>query len=158
MVTVKESIKQTRPFPNTASEAYFNIVLLAQDLLHRTSQVLRPYELSLPQYNALRILRGAGEEGRTCREIGERMVHRVPDVTRLLDRLEARGLITRQRSPLDRRMVRVSITPAGEDVLAPLDEPLAELHNTTLGAMGTEKLRSLIALLEEARDHSGKSD
>ena len=156
MVTVKESIKQSRPFPNTAAEAYFNIVLLAQDLLHRSSQVLRPYELSLPQYNALRILRGAGEEGRTCREIGERMVHRVPDVTRLLDRLEARGLITRQRSPMDRRMVRVAITPAGEEMLAPLDTPMADLHATTLGPLGEEKLRALIALLEEARDHAAR--
>jgi DNA-binding MarR family transcriptional regulator len=149
--TLQDRIKQTKPFDNLETEAYLNLVLLAQELTDGVMDVLKRADLSGPQYNVLRILRGAGEDGLNCGEIGRRMVHRVPDVTRLLDRLEARGFIQRQRESGDRRVVRVWITPEGLTTLAPLDRPLAEIHRQQLGRLGEKKLRSLIALLEEAR-------
>lgn len=149
--SLQERIKQTKPFENLETEAYLNLVVLAQELTDGVMAVLKRADLSGPQYNVLRILRGAGEAGLNCGEIGRRMIHRVPDVTRLLDRLEARGFILRQRESDDRRVVRVWITPEGLATLAPLDKPLAEAHRNQLGRLGEKKLRALISLLEEAR-------
>jgi len=105
----------------------------------------------MPQYNVLRILRGAGKTGRSCSEVADRMIHRVPDVTRLLDRLESRGLVVRQREARDRRIVRCWITDAGIHLIAPLDAPMAKLHQDMLGHLGEEKLLQFIQLAEEAR-------
>ena len=152
MVKLQDTIKQSKPFSSLAAEAYLNLAVLTQELHNATAAVLKQADLSMPQYNALRILRGAGDDGRTCREIGDRLVHRVPDVTRLLDRLEARGLIRRARSVQDRRVVKVHITEAGLALIAPLDTPLESLHLEGLGQLGEEKLARLIALCDEARD------
>ena len=90
------------------------------DRLHwRLSEMLKPHGLSPTQYNALRILRGAGDEGRSCSEIAERMINRDPDITRLVDRLERRGLVARSREGRDRRVITTRITPAGLELLGP---------------------------------------
>ncbi|HZD04748.1 MAG TPA: MarR family transcriptional regulator [Longimicrobiales bacterium] len=117
-------------------------------------EVLRPAGLTPTQYNVLRILRGSGHP-LTCGEIGERMITRDPDVTRLLDRLLKRGLVTRARSRKDRRVVVTDITAEGLRILQELDEPVARLHREQLGHLGPDRLRELGRLLEEAREGAG---
>ena len=149
---LKHEIKQNKPFSSLEQEAYLNLVVLIQELSAGIMTLLRTANLSMPQYNVLRILRGAGRQGLTCRETGERMVHRVPDVTRLLDRLEKRGLVEREREKKDRRIVRVRITQEGLNVLAPLDGPIEEMHRKQLGHLGETRLQDFIQLIEEARN------
>jgi DNA-binding MarR family transcriptional regulator len=120
-------------------------------LARRESAVLKEANLSPNQYNALRILRGAGAEGVTCGELGSRLIEHDPDVTRLIDKLEQRGLMQRTRDARDRRVYRNVITPAGLEVLGALDEPLVAVHRRQLGHMSRENLETLIRLLEEAR-------
>jgi DNA-binding MarR family transcriptional regulator len=136
-------------------EAAFLELLRTTDMLsRRLTQVLRNEELSSNQYNVLRILRGA-PDGLPCGEIGNRMITRDPDITRLLDRLEKRSLIARWRESKDRRIVLARITPEGLDLLARLDEPVKETHRRQLGHLGSERLRSLTGLLQESRARAG---
>ena len=114
------------------------------------AQLLKAEELSATQYNVLRILRGA-PDGLPCGEIASRMITRDPDVTRLLDRLEKRGLIVRWRETKDRRMVMARIKPEGLKLLARLDEPIVQTHRKQLGHLGRERLRELTELLGLAR-------
>ena len=114
------------------------------------SGLLKSEELSDTQYNVLRILRGS-PEGLACGEIGNRMITRDPDITRLLDRLEKRELIGRCRETKDRRMVMAKITPEGLKLLARMDEPVRAMHRSQLGHLGRERLRELTELLGEAR-------
>src|SRR5690348_18290459 len=124
-------------------EAAFLDLLRTCDLLSRgPAQVLKAEDLSATQYNVLRILRGA-PEGLPCGEIGNRMITRDPDVTRLLDRLEKRGLVSRCRETEDRRMVLTRISPEGLKLLARLDEPVQEAHREQLGHLGRERLKAL---------------
>ena len=124
------------------------------DLLSRSvEKVLKAGDVSPTQYNVLRILRGA-PEGLTCSEIARRMITRDPDITRLLDRLEKRGLLSRCRETKDRRQVQTRIRPDGLKLLAELDEPVAEIHRQQLGHLGREGLHSLQILLEKARQHA----
>ena len=121
-------------------------------MLQEILDVLRPSGLSATQYNVLRILRGAGsEEGLICSEISERLITKDSDITRLLERLENRGLITRERSAKDRRIVIVKISDAGLKLLAELDEPVVELHRRQLGHLGENLQEELNALLVLAR-------
>jgi DNA-binding MarR family transcriptional regulator len=113
-------------------------------------QVLKTEDLSATQYNVLRILRGA-PEGLPCGEIASRMITRDPDVTRLLDRLEKRGLISRCRETKDRRTVMARITPDGLKLLSRLDEPVQAAHRKQLGHLGRERLRVLTELLRAFR-------
>jgi DNA-binding MarR family transcriptional regulator len=113
-------------------------------------RVLKIADLSTTQYNVLRILRGS-REGLPCGEIASRMITRDPDVTRLLDRLEKRGLISRCREAKDRRTVMARITPEGLKLLARLDEPVEAAHRQQLGHLGRERLRALTELLGIAR-------
>jgi len=137
--------------PPCAEEVAFVDLLRTCDLLSRPlPQLLKSEDLSATQYNVLRILRGS-PEGLTCGEIASRMITRDPDITRLLDRLEKRGLISRWREARDRRVVMAKITADGLKVLARLDESVEETHRKQLGHMGKEKLRALAALLNDAR-------
>jgi DNA-binding MarR family transcriptional regulator len=121
------------------------------DLLSRgLVRILKTEDLSPTQYNVLRILRGT-LEGLPCGEIAARMITRDPDVTRLLDRLEKRGLISRCRETEDRRMVMARITPEGLKVLSRLDAPVEEAHRRQMGHLGKERLRALAELLDAAR-------
>src|SRR5438874_1308952 len=124
-------------------EAVFLDLLRTTDLLsRRLAVVLKKEDLSSTQYNVLRILRGA-PDGLPCGEIANRMITRDPDVTRLLDRLEKRGLISRCRESKDRRMVTARITTEGSKLLTRLDEPVREAHRKQLGHLGRERLRAL---------------
>jgi DNA-binding MarR family transcriptional regulator len=149
--SLRQRLQQSKPFDSLETEAYLCLLELGQELTDGIARLLKAKDLSMPQYNALRILRGAGEGGLPCGGLAERMIHRVPDVTRLLDRLEARGLVTRQRETEDRRVVRAWITDKGRQCIAPLDEALVKVHQAQLGHLGERKLRQLIRLLEEAR-------
>ncbi len=127
-------------------------LLRTSDVLSRgVAEVLKGNELSLTQYNVLRILRGT-PEGLPCGEIGNRMITRDPDVTRLLDRLERRKLIQRARHSEDRRTVMAQITREGLNVLAKLDEPIVRVHRAQLGHLGAHKLREFVELLSDARN------
>src|SRR5205807_6824524 len=128
-------------------EMAFLDLLRTTDMLSRPlAQVLKTEDLSATQYNVLRILRGA-PEGLTCGEVANRMLTRDPDITRLLDRLEKRGLTSRCREVKDRRMVLTRITPEGLALLARLDRPVQEAHRAQLGHLGRERLRALSELL-----------
>ena len=132
-------------------EAAFLELLRTTDMLSRgLIQVLKTEDISATQYNVLRILRGA-PEGLPCGEIASRMITRDPDITRLLDRLEKRGVISRCRETKDRRMVMARITPEGLKVLARLDEPVQAGHRKQLGHLGRERLRALTELLGVSR-------
>jgi DNA-binding MarR family transcriptional regulator len=114
------------------------------------TDLLKTEDLSSTQYNVLRILRGA-PEGLSCSEIGTRMISRDPDITRLLDRMEKRGLISRTRDDKDRRMVLTRITDLGLDVVGRLDEPIQAIHRSQLGHLGRERLKALSELLRVCR-------
>jgi DNA-binding MarR family transcriptional regulator len=154
--TLSQEIHQEKPFVSVEEEAFLELQRTASLLLQALGRELKSHELTPAQYNTLRILRGAGPDaltcgGLTCGEIGERLVSPGPDVTRLLDRLEERGLVTRLRDAEDRRVVRARITEEGIDLLTGLDEPVGRILGRLLGPLGKERLRTLVALLEEAR-------
>lgn len=135
----------------SAEETAFLELLRTTDQLSRNLvPILKAEDLSATQYNVLRILRGS-PEGLPCGEIGTRMITRDPDITRLLDRLEKRGLIERWRETKDRRVVQARITSEGLKLLARLDEPVEEGHRQQLGHLGRERLKSLCELLRQAR-------
>ena len=143
--------------PKSASleEQIFVELWRTADLLsRRAAQRMAAEELTPGQYNVLRILRGAGE-GLPCGEIAARMITRDPDMTRLLDRLEQRGLISRCRDAADRRVVLTTISQKGSDLLAKLDEPLTAIHRAQLSPLGAERLELLRELLAAARAQTG---
>ena len=140
------------PRPPRREDSIFVTLLRTASLLSQEAdRLLKARGLSPEQYNVLRILRGAGPEGCACREIGERMISRDPDMTRLLDRLERRGWVSRERGKNDRRVVHTRITAAGLEVLSALDKPIRELHKRQFQHMSAGQLKSLARLLEEAR-------
>jgi DNA-binding MarR family transcriptional regulator len=144
-------IKQTRPFRSLEEEVLLGLARTADVLDRGIAEVLKPSALTTTQYNVLRILRGAGAPGLSCSEVASRMITRDPDATRMLDRLEARHLVTRARDAADRRVVTTRITEEGLALLASLDEPIEAHHRKTLGPLGAEKLQALASLLDEAR-------
>jgi DNA-binding MarR family transcriptional regulator len=148
---LQDEIKQRKPFVSLEAEVYLNLQRTADALARQVAAELKPFGLSPTQYNVLRILRGAGKAGLPCGEIGERMITRDPDITRLLDRLEKRGLLARARDGKDRRVVKAHILRPGLDLLDELDAPLMELQKTLLKGMRPEQLRTLSELLERAR-------
>lgn len=149
---LQAQIKQSRPFRTPEEQLFVNLLRTARQLLDDFDRLLRQCDLTQPQYNILRILRGAGADGLPSGEIGERMVGRDPDVTRLLDRMEERGLVVRTRSTADRRVVTAQLTPKGLRMVNDIDAPLLALHARQLGHLSAEEKESLNALLERARD------
>jgi DNA-binding MarR family transcriptional regulator len=147
---LEEEIQQGRPLP-LEEQVYLNLVRTTDLLARREGEVLRSHHLSGPQYNVLRILRGARPDGLRCSEVAGRLVTRDPDVTRLLDRLEAAGLVSRSRSPEDRRVVSARITAKGLALVDRLDLPLTELLRKELRHVPAGDLRRLNTLLESAR-------
>ena len=123
----------------------------ADSLGQEVEQLFKPHGLTGTQYNVLRILRGAEPEGLPCRGIGERMISHDPDMTRLLDRMEKRGLLVRQRQTDDRRVIKTRITPAGLALLKSLDQPVRELHKRQFSHLPAARLKTLAELLEEVR-------
>lgn len=136
--------------PTLEEQAYIVLQRSADRLQARFAKWLKPSGLSPTQYNALRILRGAGDQGLPCSEIGERMITRDPDITRLVDRLAKRGLVTRSHDKKDRRVVRATITAAGLEQLRELDAPLQGFLRGLLGHLDEAHLRQLTDLLENA--------
>ena len=146
-----KEIRQSKPFALIEEEAVLNLGRTFEVLQQKLSEAFKPHQLTPTQYNVLRILRGAGPEGVTCSQAGERMVNHDPDMTRLLDRLEARKLVERKRSSQDRRIVITRITRTGMALVNSLDEPLKALLKQHVGHVGKEKLEQLIDTLEILR-------
>ncbi len=147
------AIRQTRPYASLEEEVYVSLRLTSQLVDQPWIRYLRRTEkISPSQYNILRILRGAGEEGRTMSEIAERMINRDPDVTRLADHLVARGLARRLRGTADRRVVRLFITQAGLEMLGRLDEPVQVFVAQAVGGIGRQRLQQLRELLQVVRE------
>ena len=139
----------------SAEESAFLDLMRTADILSRpVAQLLKNEDLSSTQYNVLRILRGS-PDGLACGEIGNRMITRDPDITRLLDRLEKRGLVSRCRETKDRRMVLTRITPEGLKLLARMDQPVQATHRKLLGHLGKERLHALSGLLAACRGEDG---
>lgn len=149
---LRDEIKQTRPFSSLEQEAYLSLGRTWAVLEHQLAEALKPYGITPTQYNVLRILRGAGEKGLCRGEVMERMIARVPDASRLLDRMEAAGLIERARDTKDRRFVTTRITEEGLRVLEELDEPVLALHRRQFAALDEERLSRIIELLRLARE------
>jgi DNA-binding MarR family transcriptional regulator len=152
--SIQAEIQQSKPFNSLEDEAGVALQLTADRLQWRLSEMLKTFGLSPTQYNALRILRGAGAEGRSCSEIAERMINHDPDITRLVDRLERRGLVARSREGRDRRVITTRITPAGMELLATLDRPVEEFGRKMLGPLGEPQIRTLIQILQTVREQA----
>ena len=142
----------TNRYQSPLEERIFVLILRAADYVgQQTEQVLKPHGLTGTQYNVLRILRGAGPEGLPCKSVGDLMISHDPDMTRLLDRMEKRGLIGRERQKDDRRVVKTRITPAGLDILKKLDNPVREFHKRKFAHISGTKLKQLEELLGECQ-------
>jgi DNA-binding MarR family transcriptional regulator len=151
--SIQAELKQRKPFRTLEEEASVSLARSAALMEYAAAEVLRRYGLTPTQYNVLRILRGAEPDGLGRNEVRERLVFKVSDATRLLDRLEETGLVARTRGGEDRRVVVARITRKGLDLLAPLDGEIEQFHRQKLGHMGERKLRTLLNLLADAREH-----
>ena len=149
---LQDEIKQSKPFRCAEEEAYLSIVRTAAMLEHALAQALKPFDITPTQYNVLSILRGAGTGGLCRNEVGGRLVTAMPDVTRLLDRMEDTGLIVRQRSTTDRRVVSTKLTKKGLDLVGKLDARVVEVHEKQFRNVDRRELKTLIALLGEIRE------
>jgi DNA-binding MarR family transcriptional regulator len=151
MSPLQREIRQGKPFRSRGQEVVVALIRTA-DLVRRVvGRVLEPYDITVQQYNVLRILRGAGEQGLPTLEIGLRMVEHAPGVTRLLDRLETKGLVRRQRCPEDRRQVLCWLTPAGAELVEKLDEPVDSADAEAVAMLGPEDQERLLRLLDAVR-------
>jgi DNA-binding MarR family transcriptional regulator len=139
-----------RKAPSRQDALFLELLRTTDTLTRRMAHLLKGEDLSTTQYNVLRILRGAAE-GLTCGEVANRMITRDPDITRLLDRLERRGLTSRCRETKDRRMVLTRITPVGLELLGKLDEPVQDAHRKQLGHLSGKELAALSELLALCR-------
>lgn len=144
-------IKQKKRFTSLEQEAFLLLQRTTSELAEIGDQVLKNAGLSGPQYNVLRILRGAGEKGLACGEISERLITRDPDITRLLDRMEKHRLVSRRRDEADRRAIIARITRHGLDLLSRLDAPVNATHRKQLGHLTKRQLKTLIEILDAAR-------
>src|SRR5271157_2308667 len=142
--------KRRRPLGCPEETVFLDLLRTTDQLSRGVAHVLKSEDLSPTQYNVLRILRGA-PEGLTCGEVANRMITRDPDITRLLDRMEKRGLISRCRGAKDRRMVLTRITPEGLALLTRLEGPVLDTHRKQLGHLRRERLRALSELLSACR-------
>lgn len=130
-------------------QVFVALLKTADSLGQDAEQLLKSAGLTGAQYNVLRILRGAGPEGLACSSIGDRMISHDPDMTRLLDRMEKHGLISRERQTDDRRVIKTRVTQQGLDLLRTLDQPVRELHKRQFRHMSAARLKMLAGLLEE---------
>ena len=147
---LQHELKKKRPFESPEEEAVLNVMRTSDQLQIRSARLLREHGLTPSQYNVLRILRGEGKP-LPILEVADRMLAAVPGITGLIDRLEGMGLVARERSTEDRRVVFVAITAKGLDLLGKLDEPEAALHKRLIGHLSPAELRELSRLLEKAR-------
>lgn len=149
---LRSELRQKKPFESLQQEAHLNVVRTFAMLQNAFEQLFKPYGISNTQYNVLRILRGA-EPGGLCRnELRDRLLTRMPDVTRLLDRMEEVGLVERERDTADRRLVTTRLTKQGRRLVDELDEAVSAEHQRTLGHLKKTQLTSLVELLSLARE------
>ena len=151
--TIQEALKQSKPFHSRGQEAYLALLRTADDMRRRVSLVLEPAGVTLQQYNVLRILRGAGAEGLPTLAIGERMIERTPGVTRLIDRMEERGWVIRERCTEDRRRVWCKITEKGLRLIEPLDGPVNAVDDLLEQVLDQDELTALVSQLDRIREH-----
>lgn len=144
---LQDEIKQTKPFASPGSEAMVSILRTAAVLEHATAEALKPFGVTVTQYNVLRILRGAHPEGLCGREVGDRLVAQVPDVPRLLDRMEEMGLISRTRDTNDRRHVTARITAKGLAVINESRTTLDAIEAQRLAGLSPQQLQGIIESL-----------
>ena len=148
---LQAELKQKLPFTSREQEAYLALLRTADALQSSMESKLKEFGLTGTQYNALRILRGAGPDGLPCSEIGERMITHDPDITRLLNRLEQRGLVARTRDQHDRRVIYGKITPAGQKLLREMDGPVEKYGRALLRYVSQPQLQKLIDVLDVIR-------
>ncbi|HEY3566421.1 MAG TPA: MarR family transcriptional regulator [Thermoanaerobaculia bacterium] len=154
MSQLQREIRQGKPFRSRGQEVVVALLRTA-DLIRRTvGRVLEPHDITPQQYNVLRILRGAGEQGLPTLEIAERMIEQAPGVTRLLDRLEVKGLVRRQRCAQDRRQVLCWLTPAGLELVERLDEPVDSADAEAVAMLTPEEQEKLLRMLDAVRSGS----
>ena len=149
--TLREELKQSKPFTSLEQEAQLSVVRTSAMLVDAFERVLKPHGITATQYNVLRILRGAEPDGLCRNDLRDRMLTRMPDVTRLLDRMEESGHIGRARETSDRRMVMTRITAKGRRVLDELEDAVAGEHARAFAALTREQMRTLIAHLAAVR-------
>ena len=152
MTRIAQEIKQTRPFPSPRSEAAVGLLRTADLVRRMVSAVVEPRGITAQQYNVLRILRGAGDAGLPTLDIAERMIEQTPGITRLMDRLEAKKLVVRERCTKDRRRVYCRITSAGIALLNELDAPIRASEEEALAGLAAREVKSLVELLDRTRD------
>ena len=148
---LQQELKQRKPFSSLREEVLLSVARTAAVLMHTFEQALKAHGITPTQYNVLRILRGAGAEGLCRYEIGDRLITPVPDVSRLLDRMAAARLLTRERALTDRRLVVACITPKGLALLEALDAPSKDILDSQLSHVSDEQMISLLELLDLAR-------
>ena len=151
--SIQEALKQRKPFHSRGQEAYLALLRTADDMRRRVSLVLEPAGVTLQQYNVLRILRGAGAEGLPTLAIGERMIERTPGVTRLIDRMEERGWVERERCTEDRRRVWCKITQKGLRLIEPLDASVNAVDDLLEQVLDQHELTALVGQLDRIREH-----
>jgi DNA-binding MarR family transcriptional regulator len=147
---IQAEIRQAKPFHSRTQEGLIALMRTVDVLRRAVAGVVEPHGLTLQQYNVLRILRGAQADLPTL-EIADRMIEQAPGITRLLDRLEAKGLVARARCAEDRRQVLCRITPQGLALLSGLQEPMKQADEHALGMLGARELDTLIGLLDRVR-------
>ena len=148
---LQAELKQTRPFTSRRQEAVLALLRTADQVRRRIARRIEPHGITMQQYNVLRILRGAGPEGIPTLAIGERLIEETPGMTRLLDRLEAKSLVRRERCPEDRRQVTCRITPAGRKLLTQLDPVVNATGAEVLGGATEPDVAALIPILDRIR-------
>ena len=147
-----DEIKQRKPFKSIYEEAALNILRTSALLSADFEQVFKPYGITGTQYNVLRILRGADEKGLCRNDVRDRLLNKMPDATRLLDRMEKAGLISRSREQEDRRLVATRLTRKGRELVDELDPVVAKEHKALLGHLSDKQLAMLTTLLTLARN------
>jgi DNA-binding MarR family transcriptional regulator len=154
---LQHELKKKRPFASRDQEVLLNILRTNDQLQIRLERLFRQFGLTPSQYNVLRILRGEGQP-LPITEIGARTITLVPGMTGLIDRLERAGMVRRDRSPQDRRVIYVEITPKALEILAKLDEPLMELHSQMVGGLSESEKRDIVRLMEKLRSSLADHD
>lgn len=148
---IQRELRQARPFRSPAHEAVVALLRTADVVRRRLGAVVEPHGITIQQYNVLRILRGAGEAGLPTLEIAGRMIEHAPGITRLLDRLERKGRVERQRAAADRRQVLCRLTAAGDDLLAALDAPLEAVQEASLSHLPQRAQEQLLTYFDQIR-------
>ncbi len=149
--SLQEAIQQHQPFRNRQQEAYLSILRTGIELSHSTERFLKKFDITQAQYNVLRILQGAGSDGLGRNEISQRMVAVTPDMTRLLDRLEVAGLVSRSKHTVDKRQTLTKITTAGKALLRRVEGPLMQHHKVQLRGMPPAATDALLASMDAIR-------